>query len=141
MALSADSNTYVLTYMLDEEPVGEEHQGQSYMTDNGFMYGERNPANSHRRIYLFNILNGAEALLPSEPDGDNPSLRILLNKFFAGGEMRIWRNFGGDHDPFDVVTNPDGYTDMVALEANAGDYPWEDNVKTRFTVSLEGVDA
>lgn len=141
MALSADSNTYVLTYMLDEEPVGEEFQAQSYMNAFGFMYGEKNPTASHRRTYVFKILSTAEPLLPSTPDGDNESLRTILNKYYAGGEMRVYRNFGGDHTPFDAVTNPDGYTDMVSPEAADGSYTWADNVLTRFEVVLDGVDA
>lgn len=141
MALSADVNTYALTYAIEEAPLGEEDQNQSYATDAGHVYGEDNPTGSARRTFQFTMLSAAEPLFPSTPDGDDPSLRVLLGKFYAGGEMRVWRAFGADFDPFDPETNTDGYTDMVTLETTEAGFSWEDNVMTRFTFVLEGVEA
>ncbi len=141
MALTADSNTYVFTYALEEAPLGEEDQSQSYATDAGHVYGEDNPASSYRHIFRFTLLSTEEPLFPSSPDGDDDSLRLLLGRFQAGGEVRIWRAFGTDMDPFDVETNPDGYTDMVPTETTEAGFSWEDNVLTRFIYVLEGVQA
>lgn len=134
--LGKDSNTLALVYALDEDPLGEEDQGLTYLSDSGIVYGAANPSGSYRRTYRFNVLSTQEDLLPV-----TPTWRPILNKYFEGGELRVYRAWGYDMDPYDVQSNPDGYTDMVVLDTGSASYPWEDVTMRHFNVTLEGVDA
>lgn len=140
--LDQDRQTLQLSYALDEDPVGEEDQAFVYLSDSGHVYGETNPSGSYRRTFKFNVLSTNENLVYDHFTGAaDPLWRLVLNKYFAGAEMRVYRAWGYDMDPFDPETNSDGYTDMVVLDIGPANYNWNDNTMRRFDVTLEGVQA
>ncbi len=138
MALTTDPHTYLLDYLLDEEPAGEEHGANSNRVDSGYMYGETAPPDSWRLVFRFHGLSNIEGLLPAETE---TSLRRILAKFYCGGEMRAYRNYPVDMTLYDVDTNIDGYSDMVPYRGDESEnYPWGDETLTRFDFTLEGVE-
>jgi len=146
MALSSDPNTIVLTYALHEEPIGEEASFVVERTENGEVVGEVLPDNNHNNVFRFQGLSAKESYNPALTEQDT---RRVLNKFYAGGELRVYRNFPADIDAFGYprsymnvegdTNNTDGYSDIVAVEIRDLDYAWFDNVLQRFEFSIEGV--
>jgi hypothetical protein len=146
MALSADPNTIVLAYALHEEPMGEEASVIVERLENGEVIGELLPENNHNAVFLFRGLSAKEQY---SPDTDEQDTRRILNRFYAGGEMRVYRNFPADLDPFlypksyqDVNgdgNNTDGYSDIIAVDIKEVEYMWFDNVLQRFEFTIEGV--
>jgi hypothetical protein len=144
MTLSADPNVLLLLYALHEEPVGEIASTAVEKVDNGRVVGQVLPTNNHRYVFLFKGVTAKETITPDEDEADS---RRVLDKFYSGAELRVYRNWPVDITPWAIPTslenntnNLDGYSDLVVLEVGDKEYIWYDNVLQRFSFEIEGVE-
>lgn len=150
--LATDPNTLVLTYALHEEPLGEEVSFVVQQLENGEVVGELLPFDSNNRVSSHNLVFSFRGLAAKEsycPDLTEQDTRRFLQRFYAGGEMRVYRNFPVDLDPFTYPrfykdaeadgNNRDGYSDILAVDVRDVAYEWYDNVLQRYEFLIEGV--
>jgi hypothetical protein len=131
--LTADPYFIPLTYLLDEAPVGEIMSVVAQTVDSGDVVAQVLPDASWNAVYLFMGISNPDHYL------DN-NLQKLLSAFSCGAEVRVYRDFFSSVDPYDQVTEPLGYSDVVPVEAGDREFPWYDNVLRRFQFEIEGVE-
>jgi len=141
--LSGDPNTVILEYALDEEPIGEENSAIVEQVENGATVGETPPWNSWSTTFLFKGLSSKEGHTPGSTEND---IRRLLDRFYAGGELRVYRTFPCSN-PFQYPKTdggtgfyPQGYSDITPLEVADQEYAWYDSRLGRFNFVIEGVE-
>jgi hypothetical protein len=132
MALASDPFYVPLAYLLDEEPIGEVMSVVAQTVDSGDVVASVLPDNSWREAYLFHGVSNIDHYLDNK-------VQNLLRAYYSGAEMRVYRDVNTTIDAYDYSTNPLGYSDMVAVDAVDADFEWYDNVLTRFSFSIEGV--
>ena len=143
MALSADMNTVLLTYALDEDPHGEEDSSIVERFGNGYVRGEALPVGSYRNVFFFHGISNKEEYIPTP--GTDADIRRILDQFYAGGELRVYRDFPADLTIWTETTpagygNPNGYSDMTAAKPGDEMYQWRDNVMARTGFEIVGVE-
>jgi hypothetical protein len=137
MALSADMNTIVLNYALDEDPFGEEDSSIVERFGNGYVRGEQLPTGSYRHVFFFHGISNKEEYIPTPAtDADT---RKVMDQFYAGGELRVYRDFPADLTAW-TETNSNGYSDVTASKPGDEMYLWRDNVMARSNFEIVGVE-
>lgn len=136
MALSADMNTILLNYALDEDPQGEEDSSIVERFANGYVRGEALPSGSYRNVFFFHGISNKEEYIPTY--GTDVDTRRILDQFYAGGELRVYRDFPADLTAWTEI-NTNGYSDITSMKVGDEMYPWFDNTMTRFSFDLVGV--
>lgn len=138
MALTTDPNMIILNYCLDEEALGEEDYSSSDRADTGVFHGELAPGGAHRKVFEFRGLSNGEPLVVAE---DEESMIRLLAKFYAGSELRVYRNFPGNLTLFALGPNDLGYSDVVDMDGGGeSQFNWGDEIMTRLEFTLEAVE-
>lgn len=133
MALSADPNFVPLSYLLDEDPVGEVMSVIGERHESGDITASPLPASSWREVYRWRGVSNKDNYLDNK-------LQRLLSEFLAGSEMRVYRDFYASIDIYDGDTNLLGYSDVLGVTTGDTDFEWFDNVLTRFSFEIEGVE-
>lgn len=140
MALERDGNVYVLP-LLDELPEAHVMSSDADVTDTGYTYGRPLPSSSYtgatKRVVSFEGLSGDEEIYPAAAD---TNLRRVLNYFYSGGSIRIYRNYPAVISVWSP-TVLDGYDDITPADTGSGgNYPWFGASSfRRYTFSIAGV--
>lgn len=136
MALERDGNLYVLP-LLDELPETHLFSSDADVTDTGYTYGTALPGSGTKRGVAFEGLSGDEEIYPTASD---TNLRRLLNYFYSGGSIRVYRNYPAIVAAWSDIVH-DGYDDITPAETGAAaDYPWfSASSFRRYTFKIEGV--
>lgn len=146
MALERDGNVYVLP-LLDELPEVHLFSSDADATDTGYTFGRPLPTVSTfssylyegvvKRLVSFEGLSGDEEIYPAAAD---TNLRRLLNYFYSGGSVRVYRNYPAVLSVWYPGTL-DGYDDIVPSETGSEtSYPWFGASSfRRYTFKIEGV--
>jgi len=67
------------------------------------------------------------------------TLNGMLSRYVSGGQLRVYRMYPANLSAWDADTNPNGYSDIVQLDASNMSLPWYNNGMTRFSFDLIGV--
>lgn len=135
MTLERDGNVYILP-LLDELPESHVMSSDADVTDTGYTYGTALPGTT-KRVVAWEGLSGDEEIYPTATD---TNLRRLLNYFYSGGSIRVYRNYPAVVSAWSTLTL-DGYDDITPLDTGAAaDYPWFGASSfRRYTFKIEGV--
>lgn len=133
MALSGDSHFIELTHVLSEDIIFNYRAHENFITESGYVTGVDQLANSDVRIFRFEGVSTVEDLYPTS------SLKDVLDLFYNGAEMRVYRSFPSVLTEYDDTNSSGltGYTDMVITD-EVQPYSWNDVVLGRFAFTIEG---
>lgn len=135
-ALGGDEHLYIFSSELEEEPQGSFKDYQLFTSPYGRVVGYGHLATVDNIVFSFSGVSEEELLFPLF---STTSLRDLLDLFYSGYTMRVYRAFPSVLDQYDEsYPSPTltGYTDIIVK--NAPDYKWNDSVLGRFSFRIEG---
>lgn len=131
MGLTSDTHLELIP-LLAEEPHSYIVSYDLERFDNGHVAGDFDqPADREREVFHF---EGISNRLPVYPQD---SLRVLLDGFKAGGQIRVYR-LTSNLAAWDTA-NETGYSDIVDPDPGGADYPWFGPTLTVYSFTLEGV--
>lgn len=115
-----DPHTYSMSYVLERY-------------DSGFVVGDLDmPEGRQREVFHFKCITSEVEIYPS-----SDTLRKTLDYYFAGGQLRVYRNYPGNLLIW-TVDNPEGYSDVIQTNPAGATYSWYNPKMTRFSFEIDG---
>lgn len=126
-----DANTLTLEQLLDEDVEGDENRAFTVATTGvGRPIVQPFPEQARRHLYTFTAVSNRL---------DTERFVNVLDKFFAGREMRVWRSL--DNDEPRGLTNRLGYSDIVTEVVDPSTrYEWYGAHQSRHEHIISGVE-
>lgn len=134
--LGGDEHLYIFSSELEEDTQGSFKDHQLFTSPYGRVVGYGHLPTVDNIVFNFSGVSEDEELFPAY---STTSLRDLLDLFYSGYKMRVYRAFPSVLDlysesyPNQILT---GYTDIIVNKPI--DYKWNDAVLGRFAFTVEG---
>lgn len=129
-------DTHVVTIpLLDEHPHSYVASYSLSRADSGAIVADDldAPADREREQFKFSAISDESALETYS------TLNAMLGRYLSGGQLRVYRMYPANLLPWDPDTNPNGYSDIIQLDAGNMSLPWYNHGMTRFSFDLAGV--
>lgn len=138
MALARDTHLEIIP-LIDEGAPSFVFAHLIDRSDTGYVTGELAWAdNRSRRVFSFDGISAKEEVTPLESE---TKLRRLLDYYYGGGQIRVYRMYPSNVSAWDQDSNVEGFSDIVEEDVGSADYPWYESGMCRHSFSIKGLEA